>query len=123
VQTKKFQRYKEAHLEEAVQQRAFLKLQPYFVKSMKDKNVCCCVYHVEVQLFKDAVNRMRDRRLEFTEFMNAAVSIFVMFVAPQVLVVWMVAKHIVRILQERQSFGNPAFAQKMSFNSGIEGSV
>jgi hypothetical protein len=46
-----------------VQQRAFLKLQHFFIKSMKDRNVCCCVYHVEVQLLKDAMNRMRDRRL------------------------------------------------------------
>jgi hypothetical protein len=36
---------------------------PYFVKPMTERNVCCCMYHVEVMLIVATLNRMRDHRL------------------------------------------------------------
>lgn len=63
MQTDFFFRYKKAHPLETVKQRAFLKLCPYFVKPMKDRALCCCIYHVETILMKEALNRMRDVKL------------------------------------------------------------
>jgi hypothetical protein len=63
AQTCFFLWYKQSYPLEIVQERAFLKLMPYFVKPMTERNVCCCIYHVEVMLIVAALNRMRDWRL------------------------------------------------------------
>lgn len=44
-------------------QTLFIFLKPYFVKSLKDKSICCCKYHVELIKLKDAFNRMRTSRI------------------------------------------------------------
>ena len=36
---------------------------PYFVKLVTERNVCCCMYHVEVMLIVATLDRMRDCRL------------------------------------------------------------
>jgi hypothetical protein len=58
-----FLRYKQTYPLNIVHERAFLKLMAYFLKPMMERNVCCCVYHVEVMLIIVALTRMRDRRL------------------------------------------------------------
>ncbi len=36
------------------------KNQPYFMKVLKDRNTCCCKYHVELDLLKVGLNYMKD---------------------------------------------------------------
>ena len=40
--------------------RSFEILKPFFVKKCKDRNVCCCKYHVELDMLREAYNTMRD---------------------------------------------------------------
>ena len=40
-------------------QRSFEYLKPFFVKPMKDRNTCCCIYHVELEELRVALNNMR----------------------------------------------------------------
>lgn len=42
--------------------RAFEGLKPYFVKKCKDRNVCWCKYHVELDMLREALNAIRDAR-------------------------------------------------------------
>ena len=42
-----------------IAQRSFEYLKPFFVKPMKDRNTCCCIYHVELEELKVALNNMR----------------------------------------------------------------
>lgn len=44
-QLKFYSRFKGAHVEVKVSFTAFRRLQPYFVKMLKDFNSCCCIYH------------------------------------------------------------------------------
>jgi hypothetical protein len=46
-----------------VEQRAFIKLKPYFVKSLTYRNICCFIYHVEMQMMLQGLNRMRDKKV------------------------------------------------------------
>jgi hypothetical protein len=59
-QTNFFLRFKEANLGEKVEERAFMTLRPFFVRPLKDCNVCYCIYHVEAQMLCATLNRMRD---------------------------------------------------------------
>ena len=34
-------------------------LQPFWVKRMKERNVCCCIYHVEFQELLQGLNYLR----------------------------------------------------------------
>jgi hypothetical protein len=58
-----FKRFQAAHPNIIVHQRAFLKLKPYFVKPLLERNVCCCVYHVDVDLLRQGLNKMRNIQL------------------------------------------------------------
>lgn len=40
--------------------RSFHRLRPFFVIKCKDRNVCCCRYHVEVLFLLEALNAFRD---------------------------------------------------------------
>jgi hypothetical protein len=60
LQTNFFLCFKEENLGEKVEERAFMKLRPFFIRPLKDRNVCCCIYHVEAQMCCEALNRMRD---------------------------------------------------------------
>jgi hypothetical protein len=40
-------------------QRAFQKLKPYHVQPLKDRNVCCCKYHVELDMLKFGLNFLK----------------------------------------------------------------
>jgi hypothetical protein len=52
----KFQR---AHPEVIVGKHSFDFLRPFWMKKMKERNVCCCIYHVEIQELLVALNNMR----------------------------------------------------------------
>jgi hypothetical protein len=54
--------FKIAHPKCAISQRTFKKLKPWFVKPLNDKNVCCCIYHVEMGMILEAFNTMRDKQ-------------------------------------------------------------
>jgi hypothetical protein len=41
--------------------RTFDLLRPYWVKRMKDRNVCCCIYHVEMEELRVGFNHMRQK--------------------------------------------------------------
>lgn len=45
-----------------IKQRAFERLKPYFVRACNERNVCCCRYHVEIDMLREGLNRMRDSR-------------------------------------------------------------
>lgn len=51
-----FFRFKEEHEGVQIQERAFVKLRPYFVKPLKDRNVGACMSHIEVQMMMVAFN-------------------------------------------------------------------
>jgi hypothetical protein len=36
-------------------------LHPFFVKQMKEWNVCCCIYHVEIDELQGALNNMHTK--------------------------------------------------------------
>lgn len=52
-------KFKSEHPDIHIHQRAFEGLKPYFIKTLQEWNVCCCVYHVEMAHLRDAVNAMR----------------------------------------------------------------
>lgn len=60
TQTQLFLRFKESHPECRVKLRAFEKLKPWYVKTLKDQNTCCCVAHVEMDLMREGLNALRD---------------------------------------------------------------
>ncbi|CAM6123755.1 unnamed protein product [Calypogeia fissa] len=42
-----------------IRMRSFIYFKPYYIKKMKDCNVCCCKQHVEMDLLKEALNKFR----------------------------------------------------------------
>jgi hypothetical protein len=62
LQSQFFLQFKIAHPKCAISQRTFKKLKPWFVKPLNDKNVCCCIYHVEMGMILEAFNTMRDKQ-------------------------------------------------------------
>ena len=59
VQIEYFLRFRETHPTVQIGQRSFEKLKPWFVRKLKDRNTCCCVYHIQMLFLKDAYNLMR----------------------------------------------------------------
>jgi hypothetical protein len=37
--------------------RSFQYSKPYYIQTMKDRLICCCKYHVEIDLLKDAMTK------------------------------------------------------------------
>jgi len=60
MQTTFYLRFQVAHLECNIKHVTFLKMKPYFVKALKDRNTCCCNYHVELDMLKVGLNYMKD---------------------------------------------------------------
>jgi hypothetical protein len=60
VQASFYERFVQSHPEATISMRAFECLKPFFVKKCKDRNVCCCKYHVEIDMLREAINTMRD---------------------------------------------------------------
>ena len=44
-------------------QTSFNKLQPFFVKTLKDRAVCCCKLYMETIILKEGLNAIRLSRL------------------------------------------------------------
>ncbi len=59
VQVSFFKRFKIAHVEVLVQLRAFAGMRPFFCKRLKERNTCCCIYHVELDELRIGFNFMR----------------------------------------------------------------
>jgi hypothetical protein len=56
-----FLRSQKAHPLVIVGKRAFDALRPFWVKRMKERNVCCYIYHVEMEELKVGFNHMRHK--------------------------------------------------------------
>jgi hypothetical protein len=65
LQTEFFFRYQAVHLEEIVGQRVFESLKPFYVKVLKDRNTCCCIYHIEINELCLALNQLQTYRNGF----------------------------------------------------------
>jgi hypothetical protein len=59
--------FKKKHLEIIIRKRSFDDLCLFFVKGMKEWNLCCCIYHVEIDELLGALNNMRTKsRIHFS---------------------------------------------------------
>ncbi len=54
-----YRRFKDANPDVFMVERAFGSLWPFFVKTMKERNTCCCIYHVQLKELCIAMNNMR----------------------------------------------------------------
>jgi hypothetical protein len=55
-----YKRFVEAHPDTPIKLCAFERLKPYFVRACNERNVCCCRYHVEIDMLREGLNRIRD---------------------------------------------------------------
>lgn len=62
LQTQFFIRFQKAHPEVIVGERSFRSLKPFFIKAMKERNTCCCIYHVELNELRIALNKYHATR-------------------------------------------------------------
>lgn len=60
-QTAFFLQFKDAHPEYKIAQRTFERMKPWYFRPLKERNVCCCIYHVEMDLMRVGLNTMRDQ--------------------------------------------------------------
>ena len=60
LQKQLYERFIAAHPECPIMHRSFDDLRPFFVIKCKERNVCCCRYHVEVLFLLEALNAFRD---------------------------------------------------------------
>ena len=65
MQVELYKRFCEEHLEVRISLRCFEGLKPYFVRKLRDRYTCCCIYHVQMIFLKEAMNTLRQRKLEF----------------------------------------------------------
>jgi len=42
-----------------IAQRSFENLKPFFIKAMNERNMCCCIYHVEIDELRIAIYNMK----------------------------------------------------------------
>ena len=61
LQMEFFLRFQVAFPAVIVGKRSFDLLQPFWIKRMKERNVCCCIYHVEFQELLQGLNYLRLR--------------------------------------------------------------
>jgi hypothetical protein len=59
LQTTFYKRFKAANPDVLIGQTSFISLKPFFVKSIKDRNLCCYKHHVELGFLRDAFNCLR----------------------------------------------------------------
>jgi hypothetical protein len=62
LQTALYLRFQAKHPDILIRERSFVKFLPFYVKPLKDRNVCCCRYHVELDMLREGINYMRDAR-------------------------------------------------------------
>jgi hypothetical protein len=77
----KFQRI---HPEDIVGKRSFDMLRPFWMMKMKEKNVYCCIYHVEIQELLVALNNMRAK----SDLVQLCVIVTARYVIPMNADVW-----------------------------------
>jgi hypothetical protein len=46
-------------LKQLLGKRVFELMKPFFVKTLKDKNTCCCIYHTKINELRLAFNLMK----------------------------------------------------------------
>jgi hypothetical protein len=63
VQFKFYNKFQSAHPKSVVCQRVFESLKTFFVKLLKDKNTCCCIYHIELNELRLALNLLKTNNL------------------------------------------------------------
>ena len=62
-------RFQAANPRIIIGKRMFDSFQPFFVKKLKERNVCCCIYHVEMEELRLGFNYMRTKAaLHSSEF-------------------------------------------------------
>lgn len=54
-------RFQAANPKVIIGKRMFDSFQPWFVKKLKERNVCCCIYHVEMEELRVGFNHMRTK--------------------------------------------------------------
>jgi hypothetical protein len=54
-----FLRFQAANPRVIIGKRMFDSFQPFFVKKLKERNVCCCIYQVEIKELRIGFNYMR----------------------------------------------------------------
>ena len=59
ILTSLFTQFKESYLEVQIQERYFVNQKPFYVKALKVRNVCCCWYHVELDMLQEGLNTLR----------------------------------------------------------------
>ena len=52
-------RFLEIHPECQIRERHFIKLKPYYIRALKDRNVCCYWYHVELDMLWESLNNLQ----------------------------------------------------------------
>jgi len=73
-----FMQFQEAHPMVIVGKRMFDSLRPFFIKALKERNVCCCIYHVETDELRIALNFMRLKsRLHNSKICDVLVRMYV----------------------------------------------
>lgn len=60
LQVDLYQRFVHNHPHCPIMLRSFIKLRPFFVIRCKERNVCCCRYHIQVLFLLEALNAFRD---------------------------------------------------------------
>jgi hypothetical protein len=63
VKTEFFLRFQATHLDLIIGQMSFESLKSFFVKYVKDRNTCCCIYHVKFNELRLALNLMRTKNI------------------------------------------------------------
>jgi len=58
MQTSFFLKFQESNPLVDIGQSSFEYLKPFFVKPLKNRNTCCCIYHVELEELRVALNNM-----------------------------------------------------------------
>ncbi len=62
--------FQATHSTTKIQQWAFKALKPYFVKPCNKCNVYCCKYHVELDMLKQGLNKLRMSKRELMSKMH-----------------------------------------------------
>ena len=59
---KLYKRFKSTYLAARLLLRSFEALKPFFVRKLKERYTCCCVYHVQMIYLKETFNQMRQNK-------------------------------------------------------------
>lgn len=74
VQTAFYERFNEAHLDILIKHSAFERLKPYFVSACNERNICCCRYHVDINMLREGLNWMRNGKRDLHALLSCECS-------------------------------------------------